>query len=68
VGDLKNAGPRAGGASTAAGFLAGFAGDGPWAHVDIAGTAWGGKNDGYNVAGASGVGVRMLLEWLRTRG
>ncbi|MEE2665495.1 MAG: leucyl aminopeptidase [Myxococcota bacterium] len=67
VGDLKNAGARDAGASTAAGFLAAFAGDGPWAHLDIAGTAWGSKADGCNVAGATGVGVRMLLEWLRTR-
>jgi len=67
VGDLKNSGARDAGASTAAGFLAAFAGDGPWAHLDIAGTAWGSKNNGCNVAGATGVGVRMLLEWLRTR-
>jgi leucyl aminopeptidase len=67
VGDLKNAGAREAGASTAAGFLAAFAGDGPWAHLDIAGTAWGSANDGYSVAGASGVGVRTLLEWLQAR-
>ena len=67
VGDLKNAGARDAGASTAAGFLAAFAGEGSWAHLDIAGTAWGGDSAGYKVAGATGVGVRMLLEWLLTR-
>ena len=54
--------------STAAGFLAAFAGKGPWAHLDIAGTAWGKKSDGYNVPGATGVGVRTLLTWLQARG
>ncbi|MEE3330897.1 MAG: leucyl aminopeptidase [Myxococcota bacterium] len=67
VADLQNAGARDGGASTAAGFLASFAGDGPWAHLDIAGTAWGNKSGGCDVRGASGVGVRALLEWLRGR-
>ena len=67
VADLQNSGSRNAGASTAAGFLAAFAGDGPWAHLDIAGTAWGSKSDGIESPGASGVGVRMLLEWLRSR-
>ena len=68
VADLKNSGSREAGASTAAGFLAAFAGDGPWAHLDIAGTAWGNKADGYDVPGATGVGVRTLLAWLQARG
>ena len=40
IGDLKNAGGRGGGASTAAGFLAAFVGKTPWVHRDIAGTGW----------------------------
>ena len=68
VGDLKNSGARDAGASTAAGFLAAFAGKGSWAHLDIAGTGWGNASDGYNVPGATGVGVRTLLEWLQSRG
>lgn len=67
VGDLRNAGSRDAGASTAAGFLAAFAGERPWAHLDIAGTGWGSKNEGYDVPGASGVGVRTLLAWLDSR-
>jgi leucyl aminopeptidase len=38
--DMANVGPRAGGAITAAMFLKRFAGKYPWAHLDIAGTAW----------------------------
>jgi leucyl aminopeptidase len=67
VADLQNAGARDAGTSTAAGFLASFSGPGPWAHLDIAGTAWGNKSGGYDVSGASGVGVRALLDWLQTR-
>ena len=62
VADLKNSGSREAGASTAAGFLAAFAGDGPWAHLDIAGTAWGNKADGYDVPGATGVGVQGISQ------
>jgi len=67
VADLKNAGARDAGASTAAGFLASFVGDRRWAHLDIAGTAWGDKTAGYDVAGATGVGVRTLVAWLAAR-
>jgi len=67
VADLKNAGGRNAGASTAAGFLSAFAGDGPWAHLDIAGTAWGTRAEGYHVKGATGVGVRALVAWLEQR-
>jgi leucyl aminopeptidase len=68
VADLKNSGSREAGASTAAGFLAAFAGAGPWAHLDIAGTGWGNKSDGAHVPGATGVGVRTLVAWLQARG
>ncbi|MCA9509826.1 MAG: leucyl aminopeptidase, partial [Myxococcales bacterium] len=67
VADLKNAGSRDAGASTAAGFLQAFAGDRSWAHLDIAGTAWGDKSAGWDVPGASGVGVRTLVAWMESR-
>ncbi len=68
--DLANInGQNHGGGSIAGGaFLAHFVGDTPWAHLDIAGTAWGGKSRDYYRAGAAGVGVRTLVHWLRARG
>lgn len=66
IADLKNTGGRYGGAITAAGFLAAFVGDYPWAHLDIAGTAWVEKpNRAYQSRGATGVGVRLLVELLQ---
>jgi leucyl aminopeptidase len=66
VADLKNTGGRHGGASTAAAFLSHFVGDTPWAHLDIAGTAWTtSAPSGYQPRGATGVGVRLLVELLR---
>ena len=63
--DLKNTGPRAGGAITAALFLKEFVSQGvAWAHMDIAGTVWSDKGHGDNPAGATGYGVRMLVEWV----
>ncbi len=67
IADLKNTGGRSAGASTAAGFLAEFAGDTTWAHLDIAGTAWTEKASPLGIKGATGVGVRLLVEWLRAR-
>jgi len=61
VADLKNTGARWGGAITGALFLAEFAGTGPWVHIDIAGTALLDKERGYLVKGATGVGVRTLI-------
>ena len=65
VADIKNAGVRHAGASTAAAFLWHFAEDTPWVHLDIAGTGWTGKTGPYQPRGATGVGVRLLLEVLR---
>jgi leucyl aminopeptidase len=66
IADLKNTGGRYGGAITAAGFLAAFVGDYPWAHLDIAGTAWVEKpSRAYQSRGATGVGVRLLVELLQ---
>lgn len=64
--DLCNIGPRAeAGSITAACFLKEFVGDTPWAHLDIAGTAWGGKHISYQAPQhASGYGVRLLTQWI----
>jgi leucyl aminopeptidase len=62
IANIKNVGNRAGGAITAALFLAEFVGDVPWVHIDIAGTAFSTKESGYRVKGATGVGVRTLVE------
>ena len=68
VGDLKNIGsPSTGaGSCTAGAFLANFVGDIPWAHLDIAGTAWGASRRDYQGgAVGTGVGVRLLLDYLK---
>ena len=62
IADIKNTGDRYGGAITAALFLAEFVSDTPWVHLDIAGTASSSKESGYIVKGATGVGVRTLVE------
>lgn len=67
VADIKNvSGSRYGGAITAALFLAEYAGDGPWAHLDIAGPVISRETSGDQVKGASGVGVRALVELARS--
>ncbi|HHX64388.1 MAG TPA: leucyl aminopeptidase [Chloroflexi bacterium] len=65
VADVKNVGGRPAGTITAGHFLKKFAADYPWAHLDIAGTAWADNTKGYQVKGATGYGVRLLVEWLR---
>jgi len=60
--DMTNTGGRAAGAITAALFLKQFAGDLPWAHLDIAGTAWADEPKPWQARGATGVGVRTLAE------
>ena len=67
VADLMNVGGRPGGTITAAWFLREFVGDVPWAHLDIAGTAYGTEPIPYQRKGAYGVPVRLLVEWLRGR-
>ncbi|MFC2044248.1 leucyl aminopeptidase [Chloroflexota bacterium] len=61
VADIKNVGSRYGGAITAAQFLAEFAGDTSWVHLDIAGTSMSEKEHNYLVKGATGVAVRTLV-------
>jgi leucyl aminopeptidase len=65
VADYKNSGGRAGGAITAAAFLSKFVGDYPWVHLDIAGPGWLRKDMPYIPKGASGVGVRLFVRFLR---
>ena len=65
--DLKNLGERFGGALTAGLFLKEFVPDDvPWAHMDIAASAWSGKDGPYTPKGGTGIGVRTLCHWLRT--
>ena len=65
IADYKNSGGRAAGTISAAKFLSKFAPDAPWVHLDIAGPAWTGKDKPYIPKGASGVTVRLLVEFLR---
>ncbi len=62
IADLANVGGKPAGAITAAMFLREFTGDLPWAHVDIAGTAWVDEAKPYAPKGPSGAGVRALAE------
>jgi leucyl aminopeptidase len=60
IADIMNTGGRAAGSITAAMFLKEFVGDVPWAHLDIAGTAWADEAKPYLPKGPSGVAVRTL--------
>ena len=64
VADIKNSGGRNASSITAAQFLAEFAGDTPWVHLDIAATSMSEKDRGYLVKGATGVPVRTLVNLL----
>lgn len=67
VADIKNtadSSPAPAGAIFGAKFLERFVSY-PWAHLDIAAMAWGGDRLAYNPKGATGFGVRLLLDWLR---
>ena len=65
--DLKNVGGRPAGTITAASFLSEFVEDAPWAHLDIAGTAYGKTRKPYLRNGPAGIPCRLLLEWVRMR-
>jgi leucyl aminopeptidase len=63
IADMKNiSGGGYGGALTAGLFLQEFVNDVPWVHLDIAGPARAGSDDGYTRRGGTGFGVRTLLE------
>ena len=74
IADIKNLGPAKGEAGTiyGAAFLREFVGEFPWAHLDIAGTAWADKNDSYISEGGTGAIVRTMIEvckqWSSTNG
>jgi leucyl aminopeptidase len=63
--DLSNLGSGGGGVQTGAAFLERFADGLPWAHLDIAGMAWTEKDGGLFKKGATGYGVRLLVEAVR---
>jgi leucyl aminopeptidase len=67
VADLSNVGGRPAGSITAAYFLSEFAGDTRWAHLDIAGTAYGAEPLPYQRKGGYGFPTRLLVEWVRSR-
>jgi leucyl aminopeptidase len=64
IADMKNTGPRGGGSITAALFLKQFVKSTPWAHLDVAGPVWTDKENSYNSPGATGFGVRTLVNWV----
>jgi leucyl aminopeptidase len=64
IADIKNVGGKKAGTITAAAFLKEFAGDTSWAHLDIAGTAWGDPATPYRSKGPTGVAVRTLVEFI----
>jgi leucyl aminopeptidase len=66
IADFKNVGDRYGGAITAAMFLKEFAGDTPWVHIDIAGTARSTVDEFEITKGATGSGVRTLVRWIES--
>jgi leucyl aminopeptidase len=61
IADIKNVGGRKAGTITAAAFLKEFADGISWAHLDIAGTAWGDDAKPYRSKGPTGIAVRTLL-------
>lgn len=65
VADIKNTGGRPAGTITAAAFLSKFTQDMQWAHLDIAGTAWRSTAAAEGPTGGTGVGVRLLTDFLR---
>ncbi|MDZ7780058.1 MAG: leucyl aminopeptidase [Gemmatimonadota bacterium] len=65
--DLKNVGGRPGGTITAGSFLEEFVGEATWAHLDIAGTAYGDGNLPYRRKGGYGFPTRLLVAWVRSR-
>jgi len=67
IADIRNIGGREAGTITAACFLSRFVDDIPWAHLDIAGTAWNMKGTDISAKGATGAGVRLVVDYLSRR-
>jgi leucyl aminopeptidase len=68
IADLKNVGGRPAGTITAAHFLSNFVKDAPWAHLDIAGTAYGEAREPWHRTGGYGFPTRLLIQWVLGRG
>lgn len=66
IADLKNTGGRNAGTITAGLFIGEFVQNKPWLHLDIAGTSWSEKEEGYYSKGGTGVGVRTLYYLAKT--
>ncbi len=66
VADVKNSAGRPAGTITGAAFLKKFVHEIPWAHIDIAGTAWEEKGRPCQPKGGTGFGVRLLIRFLRS--
>jgi leucyl aminopeptidase len=66
IADMKNSGAREGSLIFSAMFLKEFVGNIPWAHIDIAGTAFLEKPRHYHTTSATGYGIRLLIHYLKT--
>lgn len=67
IADVRNVGNRTAGSITAGYFLKLFAGSVPWAHLDIAGTAWTETEKPYIEKGATGFGARLMANFVINR-
>lgn len=67
IADLKNSGPRKASSASGALFIEQFVKSVPWAHLDIAGTAYLSESGGYHTTLATGVGIRLLVDFLEHR-
>ena len=67
IADVKNSGGRPAGSISAGWFLREFVDGFPWAHLDIAGTAYSDREDPTRVKGPTGMGVRLFTEFVLAR-
>ena len=67
IADVKNSGGRPAGSISAGWFLREFVDGFPWAHLDIAGTAYSDRDDAARVKGPTGMGVRLFSEFVLGR-
>ena len=67
IADVRNTGGRPAGSITAGWFLREFAESFPWAHLDIAGTAYTEREDAVMAKGPTGIGVRLFTEFVLAR-
>ena len=68
IADVKNSGGRPAGSISAGWFLREFVDGFPWAHLDIAGTAYTDREEPTSVKGPTGMGVRLFTEFVLARG